>query len=358
MNNTYIYELFIDDMFTYGNFDYTYVFHEYLNYLPKTNIIIKKRLFDIYKKFPLYLETIIYNQDKHIFESTETTYEIKHISYLTQSTQIPKIKNEQQTKIKKSANFQPNIKKTKIINYTNNEVPKDTSNVKDISEEFKDNNELQEIINNTDIEKLESMISELEDEKKLISDFNSEKQSEINNQKMKERLIEDKKRELKNIYEADYNLYLKFVEIQYLIECEREYLTTTPNSKLTKNELTAKAHIDMNKEFNIPLLFSHKFPILEFMDENELLETENAFIIFKYLYYSNYEKISDSRKYFGDDVYIHDTSEKEIFDSLPKKELIDNFNKNIQIINVNKLLEEEIGKSKTPQFYASKPIED
>ena len=114
-----IYELFLDNTVVYSSINSYYVFHEYLSY-NKINIfagtnclVIKKKLNDPSKKFPLYFETICYDNTTNKFYGSDTKYEYCANNFFSQESK-PELKIKVHDK-KKLINT-----KIKVIDYKTN----------------------------------------------------------------------------------------------------------------------------------------------------------------------------------------------------------------------------------------------
>ena len=339
-----IFELFLDDIMIYSSTNVYYVFHEYLSYnklnkIIETNrLIIKKKLNDPSKKFPLYFETIDYDKFTNRFYSSNNKnkidyYAIDSIKYLADLCIQPQ--SELKTKVqdkKKIINT-----KIKVIDYKPNLEPESEPEPEITDEKLA---ELEELIEN--MENLKE-----QEKEKLIKEQNCIAQTEMieREEKTKARVFLEKKKELENIYTSDKRLYYKFKEIKSLIK--NNNIPDKPNFELTQNELTAKSYITSNKEFMIPLLFLHKYPIFEFLDNNNFINHDAEFFIYKLIYYTNYELNTESRKFYGDEIYLLNAEETEFCNNNItnlEQELIDTFEKSINnnLIDIEKLVSTEI----------------
>ncbi len=367
MVSEFVFELYRDDYRVYMSTDINYVFHEYLNYMNEKNdlsLTIKKKLQDNNKKYPLYLETIKYNSSNMYFYSLENNniYQINNVTYLINlvnltKTDIPVKEKSEETKIM-NKKLTPIIKtKIKVIDYDTNikkqEDNKEPEPESDIDEEKLA--ELEKMIKHLEVMKDENLNKLKETEEKIL---NTDMENRF--EKSKERAYIDKKKELNNIFEADKRLYYKFKEIHTEIEKQKKdieegNIDRRRPSELKKHELTAKILIKNNKEFEIPILFKHKHPIFYFMDYNNLLEDENSFLVFKIIYYTNYELNTESRKYFGDEVYLLSQQEKNIYEedfTDDEKTMIKEFTEFIgdKRINIEKLISDSINNSEKNFF--------
>ncbi len=355
MLNKYIYELYSSTHeLLYKNTNLNFVFHEYISYLKyenMQNLIIKKKLNDNNKKFPLYVEIILYN-GKYFESKTgriyNYIYENLSVSDNVSSVSVNNINN------KKILLKKPFPKKVKIINFNKEDLNKKTDdNVKndiyylDNEEKLK---ELEELINK--MEKLkDEQLEELEKEKEILQN----KDTEDRKNKMFERTMNDKRKELLNIFEADKRLYYKFNEIIMEVNKLKDNIKNNiedkrKNSELTKAELTAKALVKNNKDFEIPLLFIHKYPIFNFLDNNKLLNNDYAFLAFKQIYYKNYELTTESRKYFGDKVYLFNEEDEILYNknfNHEQKNLIQSYSNelNNKTIDIEKIITKNIDKT-------------
>ena len=207
------------------------------------------------------------------------------------------------------------------------------------------------------------MINDLEDikDKNLIQ--LKEKQQLITNKDMEERYVkskektyDDKRKELNNIFESDKRLYYNFKDIINEIQKQKDNIKEGIIDKrrpyeLKKYELTARIHVNDDKEFEIPILFKHKYPIYDFMSQNNLLNHEKSFLIFKIIYYNNYELETESRKYFENKVYLLNDNENLIFEETfnnEQKILIREFNDCIskKTLNIEKLISNSMNETK------------
>jgi len=352
------YELYIDNYCIYANKEINYVFHEYLCYFDNNKdceLSIKKYLDDHNKHYKLYLENIKYNPDNHIFVSESSVYPINHIPYLNKLLNHTNHTNhtnheEQNKRQSNKVTFSPTIKKIpiKTINYNNNKIiNKDEETV------------AKEPIDELKLKELEKMIFDMEQIKEEQLEKLKEEQTIIENKameeralKMKERINNDKKKELKNIFEADRRLYYTIKEIKteyekFKYNSENNIIDTCKNNELSRNQLTAKAHFTSNREYEIPIMFIHKYPVFKFMDECNIIEHEYAFYVYKIIYYTNYELTTESRKYFGNNIYLLNAEELETYNSVfseEQKELINTCSKELQskAINIDKLITDKI----------------
>jgi hypothetical protein len=358
-----VYELWLDEQFClYKNTKLNYVFHEYLSYNTNHNLLIKKKLNDSCKKFNLYLETISYNKSNNTFVSnTNKAYSISNIDYLNNliignsvqitPPQIPFQTNNKFISIKKYPS-----PKVKIVDFDNNI---DNDNLITVEPEESEESEESEDVDESKLKELEDLIENMENLKddkieqlKQEEEILQNKDTEERRVKMEERLITDKKKELKNIFEADKRLYfnlsgiIKLVE-QFKKDQENDIVDNRRPQELSKDELKAKVIVSQGKDFEIPVMFAHKFPILKFMDEQNLINNEHSMLVYKMIYYSNYELKTESRKFFGDKVYLLNQQELDIYNSEfndNEKLLIQNFTNELinKIIDIEKLISKSI----------------
>ena len=387
-SNQFIFELYLNDCKVYKNSEINYVFHEYLNYMNEKKdykLIIKKKLHDEDKKYPLYLETIIYNSSNLSFLSVENNnyYQINNHSYLYNLVNLRNNNTvNNNNNINNTVNNNNNVNNTvnnntqklnkkivpikihnkvKVIDYDTN---KEKSNTQ--KQELEQQCIVNDGIDNIDEQKLlelEKMINDLEDIKdKNLNELKEKQQIIINKEmeeryeKSKEKTYDDKRKELNNIFENDKRLYYNFKDIINEIEKQKDNIKESivdkrRPSELKKYELTARIHINDNKEFEIPVLFKHKYPIYEFMCHNNLLDHEKSFLIFKIIYYTNYELDTESRKFFGNKVYLLNDNENLIFEetyNTEQKILIKDFNESLnkKTLNIEKLISNSMNESK------------
>jgi hypothetical protein len=365
----YIYQLWLNDKFClYENTNLYYVFHEYLSYNTE-HLVIKKKLHDYNKKFDLYLETIIYNKNNNTFVSdNQKVYTIDGVtflnnfstsSYVNQTTNNyvnqPTIKTIDKIDIKK-----PVIHKVKIVDYeTNKQVPNpnDKLNNDELVEMEVDEDKLKEL--EKLIENMENLrddqLENLQKEEEIIQ----QKEMEERNVQMKNRVRDDKKKELRNIYEADKNLYLTFVEIINEINKINEnkknnVIDTRKVHELKKTELRARIIANNNDNFEIPVMFAHKFPIFDFLDKQQLLNREYSFLAYKMIYYTNYETKTESRRFFGDEVYLLNDEEEKIYNkefTENEKNLIDTFKTQLseKKLDIDKIISSKFEETKNPK---------
>jgi hypothetical protein len=381
MINQFVYELYLDDCKVYKNSELNYVFHEYLNYMNENNnstLLIKKKLQDDNKKYTLYLETIIYNSKNLSFYSVENDnyYHISNCSYLSNLVNLHTF-SSQKVQVESNNCSKENICNTKVLNKkivpikTHNKVKVidfNTNTQTNINVENSKKTIQKEVDNESDVddeklEELQKMIKDLEEMKDDNLNELKEKEEIILNKEMeerfeksKERTINEKRKELNNIFEADRRLYLNFKEIITEIQKQKEdiengIIDKRRPSELKKHELTARMHVINDKEFEIPILFKHKFPIFEFMNQNKLLDNDKSFLVFKTIYYNNYELDTESRKYFGNKVYLLNDEEYKIFEEIfndEQKILIREFTKflNRKTLNIEKLISDSLNNSK------------
>lgn len=361
-NYSYLYELFIDNLSVYKSTNLNFVFHEYLNFmkLNKKNMIIKKKLLDNMKHFDLFLEEIIFDSKLKIFKSDVQTYDLSSVSYLTKllnetnsNNEVKKENTEQKVKITPNKN----LPKVKVVNF--NKVEKEIK-----QEEVKE--EIEPKLDENKLEELEELILKLEEEKEKQEEILEKEKEIISNKemeereiKMKERSINDKRKEINNIFESDKRLYFNFKEIQELMEKYKKNPDLFKNSNyysLSQNERRAKLLVDNNQNFEIPDLFLHKYPIFKFLDENNLIDNYTLFA-YKLIYYSNYEKNTESRKYFGDDVYLLNKDDEKLFNENftdEEKELIYKFSLELsnKIVDMEKVISKKL-QSNTDKIFKS-----
>jgi hypothetical protein len=353
----FTYQLWLNDQFClYESVKLSYVFHEYLSYNTNYNLLIKKKLNDSYKKFDLYLETIKYNKNNNTFISNNNkVYSISNIDYLNnlstnQTMQtIEPMSNKQikSTKIIDSKKY-PVMPKVKIVDFdTNKESPNNSTLV--TLEPFDEAKlqELEDLIENMENLKDEEL-EKLKGEEAILQIKDTEKRRV----KMEERLVTDKKKELKNIFEADKRLYFNLsvmtkLVVQFKKDQENGIVDTRRPHELTKDELKAKVIVGQGRDFEIPVMFAHKFPIFKFMDEQNFINNEHSLLVYKMIYYNNYELKTESRNFFGDKVYLLNDEELNIYNSDfcdDEKLLIKNFTNELinKTIDVEKLISKSI----------------
>ncbi len=360
----YTYQLWLDEQFClYENSRLNYVFHEYLSYNTNYNLVIKKKLNDPHKKFALYLEMINYDKNNHRFVSNNNKiYSISDIDYLnnfTKTSQVQTLSTPHVNNPVISVKKYPVTPKVKIVDFdTNKESPKDETDDKIIE------------INDAKLKELEDLIENMENLKDEQLEKLKKEEEDLQNKdmqerrvKMEERLVLDKKKELKNIFEADQRLYLTFSNIikkvqEFKDNEEKGIIDSRRPTELTKDELKAKLIFSSGKDFEIPIMFAHKYPIFKFMDEHNFLNTSHSFLVYKLIYYSNYELTTESRKFFGNKVYLLNEDELNILDSeitSDEKLLINNFTKELtnKKIDIEKLISKSIGDT---QDFFKKPL--
>jgi hypothetical protein len=367
--NSYIYELSINNLCVFRNSNINFVFHEYLNYLKEDsrhNLIIKKKLNDTSKRFPLYLENITYNIQQKKFISDSQIYSINEVSYLMRLINEEPIQTNVQDKKKEFAKIpinKPNMPKVKVVNFEkeNNKDIKDIKEIKEIKEENLE--AIDEKIDEEKLKELEEMISKMEElkeqevekmqkEKEIVSN----KEMEDRKIKMRDRTMKDKRKEINNIFEADRRLYFSFLEIIRELEKLKENEKNNINdnrriSELTPVERKAKVLFGNNEDFIIPELFVHKFPIFSFIDEENIINHEHVLLAFKQIYYRNYETNTESRKYFGEEVYMFNEEDDENYEkyfNVEQRELINNYSNEIsnKLIDVEKLINKKIDQNR------------
>ena len=361
IDNEFVYELYFNDIMIYKNFNLNYVFHEYLSYLKNknyTNLVIKKKLNDSTKKFDLYLEDIYYQNNK--FLSENNVYDITNVNCLKEFLNNNVVQNNVNTtkiidqKITKNKVIvkKPDTK-IKIVDYN-----KDKSDLLDITDVKidKPSDDIEEL-DESKLQELEELILKMEilkeeEQEKLKKQEEIIQLNEMNERekKMQERSINEKRKEINNIYEADKRVYYKFKEIIEEIKNQKLNGIDKRPSEMTKSELTANCLIKNDKEFEIPVLFMHKFPIFKFLDENNLLENSFGLLAYKQIYYKNYELHTESRKYFGDKVYLFNEEDIQNYNENLSKEtitLIEQFSNMIstKIIDIEKLVSNKFDQS-------------
>ena len=358
-NYSYLYELFIDNLSVYKSTNLNFVFHEYLNFMKinKTNMIIKKKLLDNMKHFDLFLEEILFDTKLKVFKSDIQIYDLSSVSYLTKllneinsNNEIKKDNPEQKVKIIPKKN----LPKVKVVNF--NKIEKQEK--EEVIEPELDENKLEE---------LEELILKLEEEKEKKEEILEKEKEIISNKemeereiKMKERSMNDKKKEINNIFESDKRLYFNFKQIQELIEKYKKNPKLFENNNsysLTHNERRAKLLVDNNQNFEIPDLFLHKYPIFKFLDENNIIEKQYTLFAYKLIYYNNYEKNTESRKYFDNDVYLLNKDDEQLFNENftdEEKELIYKFSLELsnKIVDMEKVISNKL-QSSTDKIFRS-----
>jgi hypothetical protein len=358
-NYSYLYELFIDNLSVYKSTNLNFVFHEYLNFIKfnKINMIIKKKLLDNMKHFDLFLEEILFDTKLKVFKSDIQIYDLSSVSYLTKllneinsNNEIKKDNPEQKVKIIPKKN----LPKVKVVNF--NKIEKQEK--EEVIEPELDENKLEE---------LEELILKLEEEKEKKEEILEKEKEIISNKemeereiKMKERSMNDKKKEINNIFESDKRLYFNFKQIQELIEKYKKNPKLFENNNsysLTHNERRAKLLVDNNQNFEIPDLFLHKYPIFKFLDENNLIEKQYTLFAYKLIYYNNYEKNTESRKYFDNDVYLLNKDDEQLFNENftdEEKELIYKFSLELsnKIVDMEKVISNKL-QSSTDKIFRS-----
>lgn len=364
--NSHIYELSINNLCVYRNNDLNYVFHEYLNYYlsdSKLNLVIKKKLYDETKRFPLYLESIKFNHNIRKFVSdNEQTYDILDIPFLRQlfndndsriRVQTSPEKKPEQAKIPIN---RPAMPKVKVVSFDKKEGEENKDEKvekveKDDHEEIDEEKlkELEEMIGKLE-ELKEQEVERMEKEKEIIAN----KEMEDRQLKMKERTMKDKRKEINNIFEADRRLYFNFSEISKELERLKKGENNNDErriSELTQSERRARVLFLNNEDFKIPELFVHKYPIFEFMDRQNIINHEHALLVFKQIYYKNYELSTESRSYFGEEVYMFNNEDEENYEkhfTEEQRELIENFSDDIsqKLIDIEKIISKKIDQNR------------
>lgn len=330
-------------IFEHNVFDYAY--HEMLSFILNSNndkylnnsYYIKEKLNIPFKKYDIITNIITFDVESDNYciktkEKSDITINIIKSHIIELIEQI----NSIQIIIKKK-----NIKKSNVIirddNNNKNDLIIDDNG--DISENkinnTQDNNI--EVINNENnltkeekIKQIQDMIKKMElvknkklkiiEERKIKNEEEKDKIADenlkIQKKKLFERSVKDKIKELKNIYNSDVNVYYKI----------RDDIENNPNTVP-------------------PLLLRSKYPIFKFMDENNILDHENSYIIFKKIYYTFYEKESEARNYYGDYVFELNEDEENIYvnDFADYDDKINGFIDYLstKIIDIEKLIDEK-----------------
>ena len=357
----------------YESVDASQTFHEYLCHLNKelstlsrlnVSIDANKLRFDhlfIYvttsvhkndhKYFPLEYDRIVLDFNTFTFKSTESN----NYSHVVQcNTPVSKLLNE----VKSTYN--------KVVkNTTNNTNRHTTRNVKrKVTFVKKDNalNTSTNVQNNTNerliptILSSEDSLSYTEEEEQLnevglprpfntvlSNDLESVEQQLNELKKLKEQ--ESKKLdELKNDLESDLNNFSKYSnelndEKRFLRkDKEREEEKQRRFSSDKRTYLLIKDDIEQGKltEDNIPPLFSEQYPILKYMYEKELFNTDGNYYLYTELYNGLYKKNDvnkSSDTYVPHNINYLDEEEREKYESVNSKhkddieEFIENNNK-------------------------------
>ena len=350
-SNEFIYVLYVNDLITYDNIILNYVFHEYLNYYNKNskyNLLIKKKLLDNNKQYPLILNTIKYNNIDHTFFSTEINkiFKIENVSYLKELIIHKNSSNNSSNNIinKVTNKNTNNIIQIPInkVNTKKNIIIKDLNNNLDEKKNILDNDLLNDLDKQEQVDNILDMINELNEQKTINDKILAEIAMNKEHNKVKELHIKDKLKELKNIFNSDKKIFFNFYN--RLNNQENEELTSNNNSENIQED----SENTQNNKFTIPLFFKPKYPIFEFMYNNSLLEYDKdndnniEFLIFKFIYYSKYELNTESRKYFGDNVYSLNNSEIDIYNNMlndQQKALINDFKQNLSVINIDAVID-------------------
>ena len=361
--NSHIYELTVNNICVYRNNDLNVVFHEYLNYYLSDShlgLLIRKKLYDENKKFPLILENIKFDsiQSKFLSDSGHI-YEIQHINYLRQLLiNEPNLQTQQVQVIKKPEQIKmpinkPSLPKVKVVTFEKKEEKSEEQKKNNYEEEIDEEKlkELEEMIGKLE-ELKEQEVERMEKEKEIIAN----KEMEDRQIKMKERNIKDKRKEINNIFEADRRLYMNFSEIikeiDKLKENEKNNIVDERRiSQLTSAERRARVIFKNNDEFKIPELFIHKYPIFEFMDKENIINHEYAVLPFKQIYYKNYETTTESRKYFGDEVYMFNEEDEQNYENyfnIEQREKINQFSNLIsqKIVDIEKIISQKVDQNR------------
>ena len=228
---------------------------EYIDILNIKNPIIKKIYeFDI-KKMKLVniknnLEIDVNNVMKEKYTSIKN-----HVDILTKKhLQKSDIKNTQQTKQQILLNETNEL----IKNMDNDLIKIEKKNTDDEIQEI-NIKELEQSINKLKLlkDKEEIQLNELKEKNKTEVEKFSEYYDKLSDEKRKIRYEKEKAEEKRRIFNSDINVYKK---IKHDIEIGRL------------------------KEDKIPELFINKYPIFKFMDENNLFDNEDEYMVYLNLY--------------------------------------------------------------------------
>ena len=337
--NHKIYQLIQNDIVIFEHEIFEVTYHEMLNYIQdnlknqnKVNYYIKEKINIPNKKYDIISNIIRY-------DSISLNYCIK-ADYNNISVNYLRDQIEQLLVNLSKENYQnPEIPEViiskKPIRNNNIVIRDDNNNVvesKDIINEITKENKINEVTKEEKLKQLKDMIQKMEqvknnklnilEEKRRKNEEEKEKimeeNSKIQQKKQYDRLVKDKIKELKNIYRSDIAVYHKI-----------------------------KDNIESTEETQIPVLLKAKYPIIKFLELNNLLDDENSYILFKKIYYTLYDHDTDSRKYYGDPVYELNEEEEniyvEFFSDIDDKikEFINNLSNNI--IDVEKIIENRFG---------------
>jgi len=190
-------------------------------------------------------------------------------------------------------------------------------------EDFEDNNSVSsefldsELVNIEDPEQLLEMVEELKKAKDLSKDSLKE---------LKKKLKKD------SLNLSEYNFQV--TKIRHDLEREKERLRSEENVFESERRFTypkIKHHIESGESSkeDIPDMFLDKYPIFEYMEENDLLFNENAFEIYKSLYRdlhgdSEEEELKEKEEYVPHNINYMNNEEKMKFINSYKNKQFEN----------------------------------
>lgn len=177
-------------------------------------------------------------------------------------------------------------------NITNNKVTlkkKESININEEMESIKQLVNDLEKIKNDELKKLET----IEVEYKNNSDEFSKLANNLGDDKRELRMLKEKEEEAMNIFECDKSIYRKM-----------------------KKQIEGGSLL----ESNIPDLFNKKYPILKFLDDEGLLDTNDDYSIYTELYNDMYkgteENIKKSDKYVPHDIHYRGKNKYKSLDEI------------------------------------------
>ncbi len=242
-----------------------------------------------------------------------------------------------------------NITNKELNSYMHSDNPDDEYYCNDLSDESSDDSsiEFDEQMGKTREEIKKEMEKEIEHQKE---EERADNEANQRYEQMRNRAIEEKKKELRNVFVNDLSVYNLISSQRKTVEYYKEHhqeLLNIPVHKMTKAQLTAKILIEQNRDYEVPIMFKNKHPIFQYLDELNLLNDTNVFIAYKYIYYQINERETESFKYYGQDVYDLNDDEKIIFsnDYEELREDFDDFVSKSNIIDIEKLANDEMRRS-------------
>jgi hypothetical protein len=297
------------------------VMHEFISLLLTKQIINYDKIMVLKikdcgsnKKFPFIINSYKYNYlEKRIYDNDLHTFIINNKIVLNLFNKLISLNNNcnlvnqssvNQSSVNQSSVNQPSVNQSSANQTSIIDLMKNTNNLLSLNKEL--------LLNSTSIlpEKKVEPINENNDENNENNDENNdENNSEISNKiellkEQLDKLIELKEDQLDNIdnvkdiieqdkdklanYYCDISTEKRILRMQK--EKEEEKLRIFESDK----KVYEKIKIDINKEKisedNIPELFIKQYPILKFMDLNNLLNTDNDYDTYKSLYDEMYPK--------------------------------------------------------------------